>query len=203
MGKVTAADWYRSGKRAGSSKYEGRKGLIARAARICFGRKGVAKTSIADITREVDITRELFYYYYPNKDAVVEAVLDGYVGEARFVLSQCVKATKDEPSALVLQIVRALRAWMTTDANAAVPMLDILRESGQWTYTLYRVAGEALDALRGTVLVPADALLLETDACGRKMALVGAMSAQLCSDILEDEDIAAGIAPLFYQVEES
>ena len=123
MGKISAADWYRSGRRNGGNKFEGRKGLIARAARTCLERKGVAKTSIADITREVDITRELFYYYYPNKDSVVEAVLDSYVADAHALLVKGVQAVEDEPEALLLQVVHILRVWMSTDDSAAVPML--------------------------------------------------------------------------------
>ena len=198
MGKISAADWYRSGRQSDGNKFEGRKGLISRAARRCLERKGVAKTSIADITREVDITRELFYYYYPNKDAVIDAVLDSYVADARVLLTRGIGVVPDEPEALLVQIIRILRAWMSTDSSATVPMLDILRESGRWTTMLYRVAGEALDAVRGTSLLAADDAQTELDACGRKLGLVGAMSAVLCARELSDAEIAQGIAQLFY-----
>lgn len=198
MGKISAADWYRSGRRNGGNKFEGRKGLIARAARTCLERKGVAKTSIADITREVDITRELFYYYYPNKDSVVEAVLDSYVADAHALLAKGVQVVEDEPEALLLQVVHILRVWMSTDDSAAVPMLDVLRESGRWTKMLYRVAGEALESVRGTSLLAEDDALEEADACGRKLSLVGVMSAVLCAPELSDAELARGIAPVFY-----
>ena len=198
MGKISAADWYRSGRQGEGNKFEGRKGIIARAARRCLERKGVAKTSIADITREVDITRELFYYYFPNKDAVIDAVLDGYVADARVLLTKGIAAVADEPETLLVQTIRILRTWMSTDSAAPVPMLDVLRESGRWTKMLYRVAGEALDALRGTSLLAEDEALTEVDACGRKLGLVGAMSAVLCARELSDAEVAQGIAPLFY-----
>ena len=198
MAKITAADWYKSGRRAGVNKYEGRKGLIARAARACLERKGVAKTSIADITREVDITRELFYYYYPNKDAVVTAVLDSYVSDARALLARGIDPSEEDPGALLEQVVQILHAWMATDSSKPVSMIDVLVESRCWMITLYRVADEALEALYGTVLLASDASLEEHEVCGRKMGLVGAMSALLCDDSLSEAEVAQGIAPLFF-----
>lgn len=198
MGSVSTADWYRSGRRGSINKYEGRKGLIASAARTCLERKGVAKTSIADITREVDITRELFYYYFPNKDSVVQAVVDGYVGDARQLLARATEDRGASAETLLVEVIGALREWLATDEAMPVTMMGVLRESGEWAMTLYVVAGEALEAVRGTALLAEGDAVDEPTSCGRKIALVGAMNSMLCIETLTDEGIAQGIAPLFY-----
>lgn len=52
---------------------------IVDAARELFGEKGIARTSVKDITEKAGITRSLFYHYFSDKEAVTNAVLDGYV----------------------------------------------------------------------------------------------------------------------------
>ncbi len=52
---------------------------IVDAARELFGEKGIARTSVKDITEKAGITRSLFYHYFDDKEAVTSAVLDGYV----------------------------------------------------------------------------------------------------------------------------
>ncbi len=62
-----------------SRRLEGRAGEIMLAARVLFERHGVAHVPVKDIAREAQITRELFYYYYPDKQAVINAVVDDFV----------------------------------------------------------------------------------------------------------------------------
>ena len=52
---------------------------IVDAAKELFGEKGIARTSVKDITEKAGITRSLFYHYFCDKEAVTNAVLDGYV----------------------------------------------------------------------------------------------------------------------------
>ena len=49
------------------------------AARTLFERRGVGKTTVKDIAAEANVTRELVYYYFENKQAVIDAVIDDYV----------------------------------------------------------------------------------------------------------------------------
>ncbi len=56
-----------------------RRRQIVEAARGLFGEKGIARTSVKDITERAGITRSLFYHYFDDKDAVMDAVLDGYI----------------------------------------------------------------------------------------------------------------------------
>lgn len=58
-----------------------RRAEIVMASRELFEEKGLSATSVTDITSRVGVTRSLFYHYFPNKDAVVSAVLDMYTDE--------------------------------------------------------------------------------------------------------------------------
>ena len=202
MGKGSTSEWRRSGRgQQGASKFEGRRGLIARAARTCLERKGVAKTSIADITREVDITRELFYYYFPNKASVISTVIDGYVSDARALFERSLNGASDTPLSLLTGTVSALRIWLSLDDDMPVPMLDVLRESGDFDVVLNRVAKEALVALRGTCLGTQEAVQQRLD--GQRMALLGAMLYLLGGAGVTDEEIASALVPLFPEAETS
>lgn len=54
---------------------------IATAARDLYEEKGLAKTTVRDITERVGVSRSLFYHYFPDKEAVTSAVIDGYVDD--------------------------------------------------------------------------------------------------------------------------
>ena len=58
-----------------------RREQIVAAARELYNEQGLSKTTVTDITQRVGISRSLFYHYFPNKDAVTSAVIDGYVDD--------------------------------------------------------------------------------------------------------------------------
>lgn len=49
------------------------------AARELFETEGVAATSMAAIARKAGVARSLVYYYFPDKQAVIDAVLDDFL----------------------------------------------------------------------------------------------------------------------------
>ena len=63
-----------------------RRAEIVAAARELFETKGIGHTTVKDISEAVNVTRSLFYHYFPDKDAVVEAVLDDYVEDFRIMV---------------------------------------------------------------------------------------------------------------------
>ena len=191
------SEWRQGGRRSTESKYEGRQGIITKAARTCFERKGVAKTSIADITREVDITRELFYYYFPNKGVVVDAVMDTFVADAQGMLAELASAEDGLEGGVRGMMVAAmdvLHAWVNTDSDAPLPMVELLRETGRWPKVSYRVADAAVQALQtiGVVRIGADQATIN----GRRMALIGSMMVMQCNDAISGDELAAGVLPL-------
>lgn len=52
---------------------------IIETARALYEEKGLAHTTIQDITNRMGVARSLFYHYFTDKDAVTTAVLDAYV----------------------------------------------------------------------------------------------------------------------------
>lgn len=58
-----------------------RRHQIVEVARSLFEERGLAHTTVKDIARESGVARGLFYYYFADKDAVIEAVLDSYVDD--------------------------------------------------------------------------------------------------------------------------
>ena len=81
-----------------SRRLGGPAGEIMLAARTLFERRGVGKTTVKDIAAEANVTRELVYYYFENKQAVIDAVIDRLVelrllndeDYARMVVRACV-----------------------------------------------------------------------------------------------------------------
>ena len=61
-----------------SMRLEGTAGDIMLAARELYEAQGVAATSMAAIARKAGVTRSLVYYYFPDKQAVTDAVIDDY-----------------------------------------------------------------------------------------------------------------------------
>ena len=64
---------------AESRRLTGTPGVILAAARKLFERDGVRGSTVTAIAREANVTRELVYYHFGNKNGVIEAVIDDYV----------------------------------------------------------------------------------------------------------------------------
>ena len=58
-----------------------RRAEIIAVARELYEERGIAQTTIMDITARMGVTRTLFYHYFPDKESVTSAVLDDYVDD--------------------------------------------------------------------------------------------------------------------------
>ncbi|MDL2327107.1 TetR/AcrR family transcriptional regulator [Ruminococcaceae bacterium OttesenSCG-928-A11] len=58
-----------------------RRAELINAARLLFDKKGVDKTRISDIVREVGVAQGVFYYYFDSKAEMVRVVLEQVTGE--------------------------------------------------------------------------------------------------------------------------
>ena len=56
--------------------HDARKEELLRAVIDVCAREGISKLSVSNITKHVGCTRSLFYHYFPNKEAALEAALD-------------------------------------------------------------------------------------------------------------------------------
>ena len=106
-------------------------GDIMLAARDLYETEGVAATSLAAIARKAGVTRTLVYYYFPSKQAVTDAVLDGYLEDLVESVSTWneLRAFGDTPSELK-NCVSMLRRALYTASGSPRPMFAVLDELG-------------------------------------------------------------------------
>ncbi|MEA5018749.1 MAG: TetR/AcrR family transcriptional regulator [Gordonibacter sp.] len=63
----------------GTCKHQARREEIVFAARDLYEERGLEHTTIKDIAERVGVARSLIYHYFPDKDALTDAVLDDLV----------------------------------------------------------------------------------------------------------------------------
>jgi AcrR family transcriptional regulator len=91
---------------------------ILRAARHCFVRRGFQAASMADIAEAAEMSPGLIYRYFPSKTAIVHAIVDRQMEEARAILDR-LGSTDD----LVSAILEVFERWCRGDdeeMNAAL-----------------------------------------------------------------------------------
>ncbi|WP_253904797.1 TetR family transcriptional regulator, partial [Adlercreutzia sp. ZJ473] len=138
-----------TGRQRGAAvvRLSGQAGDIMQAARTCFERDGVRATTVTAVAAEAGITRELFYYYFASKQAVIDAVLDDYVAdlvETVLVWNE-LRVFGDTPASL-RKGVRALRLALY-DADGPRPMVRVLEELGQRDAFDVRAVRETVDCI--------------------------------------------------------
>ncbi len=77
---------------------EQRKTEFLEAAERLFKEKGIIKTSVNTIVKELDVAKGLFYYYFKSKDEVIDAVLEKYSNmfEEHLATACCEDGTYEE-----------------------------------------------------------------------------------------------------------
>jgi TetR/AcrR family transcriptional repressor of mexJK operon len=86
---------------------ERRDQLLAAAAR-CFADRGYDRTSVAGICAGCGVGKGVFYWYFPSKEALFDAVLDDAVTSLRKAQRKAIE-DEDDP---VTRIVRGIRATL-------------------------------------------------------------------------------------------
>ena len=77
---------------------EGMTNTVIEAASAFFAERGVWGTSLGDIAKEVGISKGTLYYYFPTKDALVEAVASRTIKDIGDRLMAWVDTVKDAGS---------------------------------------------------------------------------------------------------------
>ena len=111
-----------------SARLGGMAGDIMLAARDIYETEGVAATSLAAIARKAGVARTLVYYYFPDKQAVTDAVLDDYLEDLVETWNE-LRAFGDTPSELK-NCVSMLRRALYTASGSPRPMFAVLDELG-------------------------------------------------------------------------
>ena len=132
-----------------SRRLGGPAGEIMLAARTLFERRGAGKTTVKDIAAEANVTRELVYYYFENKHAVIDDYVEDLV-ESVLVWNES-RVFGDTAGSLRSCIAAFRRALY--DANGLRPMIRVLEELGVRDAFDVRAVRETVDCLSGRVLV--------------------------------------------------
>ena len=73
-----------------------------------FGRRGVDAVSLDEIARDVGVRKQTVLYWFPSKDALVDAVLEAVAAELVVVIDAAVRAAPDDPLERIDAVVRAV-----------------------------------------------------------------------------------------------
>ena len=131
-----------------SRRLGGPAGEIMLAARTLFERRGVGKTTVKDIAEEAGITRELVYYYFDNKRAITEAVLDDYIEdlvESAIVWNES-RRFGDTAGAL-RKCIATMRRSLYDAGGSPRPMIRVLEELGVRDAFGVRAVRETVDCI--------------------------------------------------------
>lgn len=107
-----------------TDKGDARRTAIVRAAREICLEKGFSKITVSDIANHVHMTRSLFYHYFPDKDAVADAVLDDVVEDILSKLEEWDAARQTGNISKALDdIVRLTRFLITSESPFSARMI--------------------------------------------------------------------------------
>ncbi len=108
---------------------ERRQELINTAERL-FMEKGYEQTAIADIVREVQVAHGTFYYYFPSKEDILEAVIEKNIAEleshVREIMQRPDLAPASKLNAMVNSIIginvarRKIMDYLGEESNAVM-----------------------------------------------------------------------------------
>ncbi len=77
--------------------------IIAAAARL-FRARGIAGASVREIAAEAGLRKASLYYYFPSKEEIVYAMIEGVLGPAREMQRRLGRAALSEPARLWLYL---------------------------------------------------------------------------------------------------
>jgi AcrR family transcriptional regulator len=105
------------------AKLEARRQHILRAATACFDRTGFHRTTIEDVQREAGVSTGAIYTYFPNKEAIIRAMLENAQLARRSQLDEAAQnaGAKDSERAVLMQWARRV----FTEEGAHVARVDV------------------------------------------------------------------------------
>jgi len=100
--------------------------IVLAAARL-FARKGYSGTSIADISREVDMTKGALYHHFAGKEAIFYAVVDRIRKTWRSVVAREVVSSRDAVARLEILLDRQAR-FLQSDETFCLVLNGLMSE---------------------------------------------------------------------------
>jgi AcrR family transcriptional regulator len=100
--------------------------IVLAAARL-FARKGYSATSIADISREIDLTKGALYHHFAGKEAIFYAVVDRIRRTWRAMVAREVVSSRDAVTRLEILLDRQAR-FLQTDETFCLVLNGLMSE---------------------------------------------------------------------------
>lgn len=133
-----------------------RRAELLAAARQLFDQKGVQQTRVADIVRQVGVAQGVFYYYFPSKDAVVQAVVQQVKAETanacRAVLEDDSLPFCQKLSAIIGQFLKLVDQFLGDEETSLASLWNL---EGRRDNLAVQTAGQLMDSLQQLVLAGA------------------------------------------------
>jgi AcrR family transcriptional regulator len=105
------------------AKLEERRQHILRAAAVCFDREGFHRTTIADVRREAGVSTGAIYTYFPNKEAIIRAMLEDAQVTRRGQLAEAAPGAGARRSERAVLLEWAHRVF--TEEGAHIARVDV------------------------------------------------------------------------------
>jgi AcrR family transcriptional regulator len=105
------------------AKLEERRLHILRAAAACFDREGFHRTTIADVRSEAGVSTGAIYTYFPNKEAIIRAMLEDAQLARRTQLGHASQAAGDRHLERAVLMQWAQRVF--TEEGAHIARVDV------------------------------------------------------------------------------
>ncbi|HNR76776.1 MAG TPA: TetR/AcrR family transcriptional regulator [Parvularculaceae bacterium] len=86
--------------------YEEKRDAIVDEAAKLFAEKGFAGASLADLAYACDMSKSLFYHYYPSKEAILYAVMKGHMDDLLTAVDDAKSAAPDSLGAFARRLLR-------------------------------------------------------------------------------------------------
>lgn len=113
--------------RLSESALTARRDHILRAADLCFARDGYHATTIASVRKEAGVSTGAIYTYFPNKEAMMRAILDRARDERKRQLAAAAEDMRPDAALVLLQW--ALDVFSTQGRHAACVDVNLWAES--------------------------------------------------------------------------
>lgn len=141
-----------------SDTYHRQRDLIVECARKCMEEKGVQKTTLVDIAREANITRELIYYYFAGKREIVDQLLESYILDAVETAQLWCDAWDDPsvdentplPREAIADAIAAVRRFVFSAEGSRRSMFAVLNEVGARQEVFARICRAIVSELGST-----------------------------------------------------
>ncbi len=149
---------------------------IVAAALECFGRRGIARTTMEDVARVAGLSRATLYRYYPNRDAVLAATIRSEAARLLGTLGSAAARGGDVGEALsrVLHTLQGefaahdvLRRVLETEPELLLPRLST--ESRAVVAMLGAFVGPMLEGATAAGELPATDAAMTAEFVGRML----------------------------------